>query len=70
MLCMAKKAEKSDRTTPITMRISSKLLAELDELSNPYDIPRTQLIHRAIEEYVERRKGQKPADDEQPRPRR
>lgn len=50
---------KRSETEQISIRVSTKLLDRLEAIGDPYGIKRSQLIHRAIEEYVEKREASK-----------
>lgn len=64
MLAMAEKR----KTEQVNMRLSSKLLQRLDRIGAPYDLTRSELIRRAVEEYVERRDPQASAQVRVPHP--
>ena len=62
-------AKAKAETEQITVRVSTKLLERLEQLGEPYGLKRSQLVHRAIEEYVQRRDAEQSAPPAQ-RPKR
>lgn len=63
MLLMAKKRIAKEQ---VNVRIAPQLLDRLDKLGEPIGLNRTELIRRAVEEYVQNHTPQQ----DQPHPRR
>lgn len=73
MPAMAKKtrAEKAADTEQINLRVSTKLLDQLDQIANETGLRRSHLVQMAIFEFIDRRKAQPPqAVDQKPPARR
>ena len=51
MLLMAKKRIAKEQ---VNIRVTPQLLDYLDRMGEPFGLTRSQIIHRAIEEYVSR----------------
>ena len=64
MLTMAKKKVETEQ---VNVRISTVLLERLERIGDPLGLTRTQLVLRAVEEYVLRHEADSPA---RPHPRR
>jgi metal-responsive CopG/Arc/MetJ family transcriptional regulator len=51
-------ARKRVEKEQVNIRIAPAVLERLDEIGEPFGIRRTELVRRAIEEYVVRHEGQ------------
>jgi metal-responsive CopG/Arc/MetJ family transcriptional regulator len=67
MVPVMAKAKPEPDTEQITIRVTKKLITHLERLGERFGIKRSQLIHRAIEEYVERRQGDLMPEPKPPR---